>query len=73
MKAVVTFVTIVDIVSAVRKETVMEKCIICGTVIKGYGNNPAPVEEKGKCCDACNHLYVIPERIASKLYEMVSK
>lgn len=39
------------------------KCCICGKVVKGYGNNPAPVKEEGKCCDECNIEYVIPERL----------
>ena len=29
-------------------------CCICGEESEGYGNNPSPVEEEGKCCDACN-------------------
>ena len=27
------------------------------------GNNPAPVKEFGKCCDACNRKFVIPARL----------
>lgn len=37
-------------------------CCICGATHYGYGNNPAPVKEEGRCCDACNWDYVIPAR-----------
>jgi hypothetical protein len=40
------------------------KCVICEkTIKKQYGNNPAPVVDKGKCCDNCNTKVVIPTRI----------
>ena len=40
------------------------KCVICEKTIKEqYGNNPAPVVNKGKCCDTCNFTIVLPERI----------
>jgi len=40
------------------------KCVICEKTIKEqYGNNPAPVVNKGKCCDSCNTKVVIPTRI----------
>lgn len=37
-------------------------CCICGGTYYGYGNNPAPVKEGGRCCSACNWDYVIPAR-----------
>ena len=37
-------------------------CCICGEECTGHGNNPWPVKEEGKCCDACNFHYVIPKR-----------
>jgi hypothetical protein len=40
----------------------MEKCIICNTEIKGWGNNANPVQN-GRCCDNCNIEVVIPYRI----------
>lgn len=40
-----------------------KKCCICGKEIKGYGNNPYPVKEKGVCCDECNYKYIIPARL----------
>lgn len=39
-------------------------CCICGDNFEGYGNNPAPYKESGKCCDACNRKFVIPARLA---------
>ena len=38
-------------------------CCICGEDCEGYGNNPAPYKESGKCCDACNRKFVIPARL----------
>ena len=39
-----------------------EKCCICGEIIEGYGNNPYPLKNKGRCCDICN-MKVIEERL----------
>lgn len=43
----------------------MEKkiCCICKKKFEGWGNNPAPVKEKGVCCDSCNMTYVITARL----------
>lgn len=38
-------------------------CCICGKVFEGYGNDPWPVREEGKCCIECNFETVIPARI----------
>ena len=38
-------------------------CCICGLPFTGFGNNPYPVKEDGRCCDFCNSSVVIPERI----------
>ena len=38
-------------------------CCICGKKAEGYGNNPQPVKDKGRCCDACNAEVVIPARL----------
>lgn len=38
-------------------------CCICGEESLGFGNNPAPYKEEGKCCDSCNIKFVIPARI----------
>lgn len=37
-------------------------CVICGNKQEGFGNNPWPVAEKGRCCDFCNMTKVIPAR-----------
>lgn len=39
-----------------------QKCCICNKPFIGYGNNPAPVKHKGRCCDDCNEQIVIPSR-----------
>ncbi len=53
------------------------KCCICGIEISGYGNNPdgavwkdadgniveAEFGPDSRCCDDCDHMYVIPGRI----------
>ena len=41
----------------------MQNCCLCNKKIEGYGNNPAPLNDTGICCDKCNHNKVIPERI----------
>ena len=41
------------------------KCCICNRVVKGYGNDPWPInnDPKAECCDECNFDYVVPARI----------
>lgn len=39
------------------------KCCICGQTFYGYGNNPAPVKNTGRCCNDCDETVVIPTRI----------
>ncbi len=39
------------------------KCVLCGVKILGWGNNPAPLANKGECCDVCNDTKVIPARL----------
>ena len=38
-------------------------CVICGEAGEGFGNNPSPVRNDGKCCAICNEKFVIPERL----------
>jgi len=39
-------------------------CSICGRPYEHFGNNPEPLKTfEERCCDACNHEYVIPARI----------
>lgn len=49
------------LVETIRNETYT--CVICGEKSVGYGNNPSPVSETGRCCDACNMKFVIPARL----------
>jgi hypothetical protein len=40
------------------------KCVLCFKKdCVGYGNNPAPLRMKGKCCDKCNFEKVLPFRM----------
>jgi hypothetical protein len=41
----------------------LNSCIICGEEFEGPGNNPVPVTNDGRCCDACNLKFVIPARL----------
>lgn len=41
----------------------MKICPLCGEEYEGYGNNPAPLNVKGRVCDFCNLNEVIPARI----------
>ena len=38
------------------------ECCFCGKKFNGFGNNPMPVKNDGRCCDCCNLRIVIPER-----------
>ena len=51
---------------SLRKAIEMEVhcCVICGVTFTGFGNNPDPVKVKGRCCDDCNEMKVIPARLA---------
>ena len=40
-----------------------KRCILCGKLYTGYGNNPWPITDHGRCCDECNSDKVIPARI----------
>ena len=39
------------------------KCPLCGKKFSGYGNNPRPLDIKGKVCDECNLNVIIPMRM----------
>ena len=45
-----------------RRELPTYRCCICGEEHRGFGNNPYPLRDNGRCCDRCNGL-VIVERI----------
>ena len=53
----------------------MVRCCICNHPIKGWGNNPWPVNkiEGARCCDFCNFKHVIPARLAEMESEDGSK
>lgn len=40
-----------------------DPCVLCDDEVVGYGNNPQPLKEDGRCCDTCNSTKVIPERL----------
>lgn len=35
------------------------KCVLCDKEIKGMGHNPAPLRDKGRCCDECNGRVIL--------------
>ena len=37
-------------------------CCICENEYSGYGNNPKPYKNDGRCCDECNINQVLPQR-----------
>ena len=49
-----------------------QKCVICGKVFTGYGNNAEPVAD-GECCDKCNSDVVVPARIKELMKARESK
>jgi hypothetical protein len=42
-------------------------CVLCGDFFKYWGNNPAPLRKRGRCCDRCNKDKVIPERFKRRI------
>ena len=51
----------------------MQECCICGKEFRGYGNNPWPVMEEGRCCDECNFDTVLPARLAGASKKVKTK
>lgn len=45
------------------------KCCICKNELIGYGNNPDPVKDFGRCCDDCNASEVVPARLTLMFQE----
>lgn len=39
-------------------------CVLCNARVSGWGNNPWPLANEGKCCEVCNLLQVLPARLA---------
>ena len=50
-----------------KKKGELMYCVICKNVINGHGHNPYPIENSGRCCDACN-----PAVIAARVVHSVS-
>lgn len=46
-----------------RKQEKGKRCCLCDGIYVGYGNNPAPIKNEGRCCDGCNITRVIPARV----------
>lgn len=46
-----------------------QTCCICGCEFTGYGNNPFPLSNTGRCCDECNGK-VIEVRISETTGEI---
>lgn len=43
-------------------------CCICGKECEGYGNNPSPLKDNGRCCDECNELVIKTRLLLAKYY-----
>lgn len=39
-------------------------CAFCHKTFDGYGNNPWPVADSGRCCDMCNLEIVVKKRVS---------
>lgn len=46
------------------------KCCLCGKTIRGFGNNPYPLDKREgvRCCDECNNKVII-----ARVYQSMSK
>ena len=45
-----------------------QRCCLCKKYFVGYGNNPAPICRKGRCCDTCNWAVVMARIKASQMF-----
>lgn len=53
-------------VTILRDEDASEEtyqCVICRGTFKGWGNNPYPIKQEGRCCDQCNQDVVVRARL----------
>ena len=50
----------------------LKVCAICDVTFKGWGHNPAPFPG-GRCCDDCNHRFVIPARMAPAVFTLAHR
>ena len=46
-----------------EQDTLFKICVLCGEPYQGYGNNPWPMANAGRCCDQCNLDKVLPARL----------
>ena len=44
------------------------ECAICHDEFHGFGNNPQPLAEEGRCCDDCN-----VDVIVARMFGMLAK
>lgn len=47
-----------------KEET--KDCVLCPGLYEGYGHNPRPLANEGRCCDDCNKTQVIPARFEAR-------
>lgn len=47
----------------IMEKTQENRCCICGRKFIGYGYNPYPMKEEGRCCKLCNYTVVLEERL----------
>lgn len=52
----------IKLVQSSKNKLTISNCVICKNKFVGFGNNPRPLKERGRCCDDCNSL-VIQARI----------
>ena len=48
-------------------------CCVCGLPYERIGNNPAPLAQSGRCCDACNEIVIQARIDPAKLGEEVAR
>lgn len=49
------------------------KCCICGREFEGWGNDPAPLKNKGVCCDDCNSKVILARLSAMRNMENMKR
>lgn len=45
---------------------ITDKCVICEKVLPDGivgRNNPWPIKDEGECCDTCNSIFVVSQRL----------
>tara|TARA_R110002124_G_C8913248_1_gene510680 strand:- start:86 stop:460 length:375 start_codon:yes stop_codon:yes gene_type:complete len=56
-----------QVINCSNEEIESFDCIICDKEHYGYGNNPEPIKDSGKCCTNCNYKVVLPKRMEKLL------